>query len=203
MLLLCRFKNELGLWVFLGMVFAESGIFFGVVLPGDTLLFAAGLLAAKGFFHIGLLVASAICAAVLGDSVGYWTGKKAGPRIFTKEESFFFKKEYVTRAQAYFAKHGNKTIFFARFVPIVRTFAPILAGVAGMEYRRFIAYNIAGGITWCSSLLLLGYFLGTKVANIDAYILPIVGLIFVLSFIPVIKEYLRGRAARTPADLSN
>ncbi len=187
--------QTIGYFGFFGMLFAESGIFFGVIFPGDTLLFAAGLLVAKGYFHLWILIIGGCISAILGDAVGYWTGKKLGPKIFTKEESIFFRKEYITRAQVFFEKHGKKTIFFARFVPVVRTFAPILAGVAGMRYKTFFIYNAVGAIIWCAGLILVGDFLGTRIKNIDAYILPIVGIIFVISFIPVIREFLSYRKA--------
>lgn len=181
-----------------GMIFAESGLLFGFVFPGDTLLFAAGLLASKGFFNIATLLVGSSIMAVLGDSVGYWIGKKFGPKLFVKKDSFFFKQEYIARAQHFFEKHGRKTIFLSRYVPIVRTFAPVVAGIGGMRYRTFLAFNIAGGIVWCFSVGLLGYFLGTRVPNIDAYILPIVIAIFVLSFIPVVRQILISRRDSTP-----
>ncbi len=176
-----------------GIIFAESGLLIGVIFPGDTLIFAAGLLASKGFFNIELILVVMFAAAVIGDSVGYWIGKKFGPKIFNKEESFFFKKEYVARAQHFFDNHGKKTIFLSRYIPIVRTFVPILAGVGAMNYKTFLTYNIFGGLVWVLSLGLLGYFLGEQVENIDAYILPIVAAIIVLSFFPVIKHYIEYR----------
>jgi membrane-associated protein len=175
------------------IIFAESGLLIGVIFPGDTLIFAAGLLASKGFFNIELILLVMFAAAVVGDSVGYWIGKKFGPKIFSREESFFFKREYVTRAQHFFNNHGKKTIFLSRYIPIVRTFVPVLAGVGGMNYRSFLIYNIVGGLVWVLSLGLIGYFLGEKVENIDAYILPIVLVIVVLSFTPVIKHYIEYR----------
>ncbi len=172
-----------------GMIFAETGLLVGFFFPGDTLLFAAGLLASKGIFNIYILLIGASLMAILGDTCGYWIGKKIGPKIFTREDSLFFKKAYVTRAHHFTQKHGKKTIFLARYIPIVRTFAPVVAGVGEMPYRTFLAYNIAGGIVWCLSIGLAGYFLGTSVTNIDKYILPIVIGIFVLSFLPVIRQF--------------
>ncbi|MBP7804649.1 MAG: VTT domain-containing protein [Candidatus Pacebacteria bacterium] len=172
------------------IVFAESGLLIGVIFPGDTLLFAAGLMASKGFFNIELLLLVIFVAAVTGDSFGYWLGKKFGRKLFNKEESFFFKHEYIDRAQHFFEKHGKKTIFLSRYIPIVRTFAPVLAGVGQMEYKGFLFYNVIGGLAWTLSLGLTGYFLGEKVPNIDAYILPIILGIVVLSFLPVIKHYI-------------
>lgn len=179
-----------------GMIFAETGLLFGFIFPGDTLLFAAGLLASKGILNIWVLLIGACLMAILGDSMGYWIGRKLGPRIFTREESLFFKREYVLRAQHFFDRHGKKTIFLSRYIPIVRTFAPVVAGVGGMRYRTFFAYNVFGAIVWCLSLGLLGYFLGTRVTNIDKYILPIVLAIFVLSFIPVVREVILSRRTK-------
>lgn len=176
-----------------GIIFIESGLLFGFFLPGDTLLFAAGLLASKGFFNIGILLVGACIAAIIGDSVGYFIGRKIGPKLFTREDSRFFKKEYAFRAQHFFDKHGKKTIFLARFLPIVRTFVPVIAGVGNMRYRTFVVFNILGGIAWCLSLILAGYFLGNEVPNIDAYILPIVAGIFILSFLPVIRQVIISR----------
>ncbi|MBP6884863.1 MAG: DedA family protein [Candidatus Pacebacteria bacterium] len=175
------------------IVFAESGLLIGVIFPGDTLIFAAGLLSSKGYFNIELMLTVIFIAAVTGDGVGYWIGKKFGPRIFKREDSFLFKKEYVTRAQHFFEKHGKKTIVLARYIPIVRTFAPVLAGVGNMNYRTFLTYNIVGGLLWTLSLGLAGYFLGERVDNIDKYVLPIVIGIVVLSFAPVIKHYVEYR----------
>jgi membrane-associated protein len=173
------------------IIFAETGLLVGFFLPGDTLLFAAGILASKGYFNVAILLVIASVAAIVGDSVGYFIGKKLGPRIFKKEDSLFFKKEYVARAQVFFAKHGKKTIVLARYIPIVRTFAPVVAGVGAMPYKTFFAYNVAGGILWCFSMILAGYFLGARIPNIDAYILPVIIGIFVLSFVPVAREFFR------------
>jgi membrane-associated protein len=178
------------------IIFAETGLLVGFFLPGDTLLFAAGLLASKGFFNIELLLVLTCTAAILGDSVGYYLGKKFGPKIFKREDSFFFKQEYVTRAKIFFEKHGKKTIFLSRYIPIVRTFAPVVAGVGQMPYKSFIVWNVAGGIVWCFTLVLIGFFLGNEVANIDKYILPIVLGIIVLSFTPVIRQFWISRAKK-------
>lgn len=171
------------------ILFAESGLLIGVVLPGDTLLFAAGLLAAKGFFNIYIVLVCAFVASVAGDSLGYWIGRKIGPKIFKKEDSFFFKRSYVERSQKFFQKHGRKTIFLARFVPIVRTFAPLLAGVGEMKYKSFFAYNVFGALAWTVSIGLLAFFFGTRIPNIDTYMVPILAGIILLSFIPVAREY--------------
>ncbi len=177
-------------------VFAESGLFFGFFLPGDSLLFTAGLLAAEGYFSLSGLMLLSFVAAVLGDSVGYWFGKRTGPLLFTREDTRFFKKSHVEKSRAYYEKHGPKTIILARFIPIVRTFAPILAGVSGMTYKTFFAYNIVGGLLWTTSMPILGYFLGTRIPHIDAYILPIALGIIVVSFIPIFWKMWKARSAK-------
>lgn len=182
-----------GLAGVIAVVFAESGLFFGFFFPGDSLLFTAGLLASQGLLPIGWLLIGTFFAAVLGDSVGYWFGKKTGPAIFAREDSLFFHKKHIERAQKFYEIHGKKTIILARFVPIVRTFAPILAGVGRMEYRTFVTYNIIGGAIWAIGLTALGYFLGSFIPSVDQYLLPIVLGIIAISFIPIIREYLRSR----------
>ncbi|MEI6346290.1 MAG: VTT domain-containing protein [bacterium] len=182
-----------GLAGVIAVVFAESGLFFGFFFPGDSLLFTAGLLASQGLLPIGWLLIGTGGAAILGDSVGYWFGKKTGPAIFSREDSLFFHKKHVERAQKFYEVHGKKTIILARFVPIVRTFAPILAGVGQMDYRTFLSYNIIGGLAWSLGLTSLGYFLGGLIPSIDRYLLPIVLGIIAISFVPIIHEYLRSR----------
>ncbi len=175
------------------IVFAESGLFFGFFLPGDSLLFAAGILASQNYLHIAILTVGAFIFAVLGDSTGYWFGKKVGPKIFVKENSIFFHRKHIVRAQQFYDKYGNKTIFLARFVPIVRTFAPIVAGVADMKYKNFITYNIVGGFVWSFVLIFSGYFLGSSISDIDKYLLPIIIVIIFVSFLPLLYEWVRSR----------
>jgi len=190
---LIKTAGYLGLF---GIIFAESGLFFGFFLPGDSLLFTAGFLASQGFLNVYILAPLLFVAAVAGDSVGYAFGYRVGPKIFKKEDSIFFKKEYLVKAQEFFAKHGGKTIILARFVGIVRTFAPILAGVGKMHYRTFLAYNLIGGLLWAVGLTFLGYFLGRTIPNVDKYLLPIIlGIIFV-SFLPTIFHLLRDENLR-------
>src|SRR3990170_7878625 len=153
------------------MIFAESGLFFGFFFPGDSVLFTAGFLASQGFLNIWVLVPLMMTAAVLGDSVGYFTGSKLGRWLMTRRDSFFFKKEYIHKAQAFYDKHGGKTLILARFIPAVRTFVPIVAGMAEMPYRKFISFNIFGGILWGAGLTLAGYYLGTKIPGVDKYLL--------------------------------
>jgi membrane-associated protein len=169
-----------------GIVFAESGVFFGFFLPGGSLLFSAGLLASQGLFNIYWLVLVVGAAAILGDSAGYWFGAKVGHKIFTKENSLFFNKKYLEKTKEYYAKYGPMTVVIGRFVPIVRTFAPILAGVGEMSYKRFLSYNVIGAFLWAVGLSLLGFFLGRVVPGIEKYIMPIIILIIFLSILPIL-----------------
>lgn len=173
------------------IVFAETGLFFGFFFPGDSLLFTAGIFASQGFFSIGVLLIGCIIAAILGDSVGYWSGRRYGRELFERDSGFFFKKKRLYDAELFYEKHGKSTIIIARFVPIIRTFAPIVAGLGSMNYSSFIFYNIFGGIFWVSLLLLSGYFFGGMIPNPDAYIVPIAFLIIVLSFLPIIIKMIR------------
>lgn len=175
------------------IVFAESGLFFGFFLPGDSLLFTAGFLASQNYFNLPILILVLFIAAVLGDSVGYAFGHKLGPKLFNKPDSRFFKKENLLKAQAFYEKHGPKTIVLARFTPIIRTFAPIVAGAGTMHYKTFITYNVLGGALWTLSMCLGGYFLGSVIPDVDKYMLPIIALIILVSLIPAIKEYLSSR----------
>ena len=182
------------------IVFAESGLFFGFFLPGDSLLFTAGLLASQGHFNILLLWIGCMVCAILGDSVGYAFGKKVGPKIFYREDSFFFHKKHIDRTRAFYEKYGKKTIVLARFMPIVRTFAPILAGVGQMEYRTFLSYNIIGGVLWSTLLIFLGFGLGSAIPSIDRYLLLIVIFIIVVSFIPILLEWIKQKRT-SPSDV--
>jgi membrane-associated protein len=178
--------KTLGLVGVIAIVFAESGLLIGFFLPGDSLLFTAGLLASQGYIDIWLLLFGTIFAAILGDNVGYFFGKKVGESLFTREDSFFFKKSYAIKAKDYYDKHGVKTIILARFIPVVRTFAPIIAGVAKMDYKIFLKYNIVGGLLWTISMISLGYILGNVIPNIDRYIFPIIAGIILASITPAI-----------------
>ena len=177
------------------IVFAESGLFFGFFLPGDSLLFAAGLLAFQGIFQFPFLLFLVIIAAILGDNIGYWFGKKVGPHLFTKEESFFFHPKHVERTKAFYERHGAKTIILARFIPIVRTYAPILAGVGSMRYQTFLKYNVLGGLLWGTLMLSAGYFLVRLFPAIEDYLTLVILGIIVLSFLPIIHEFLRVKKA--------
>ncbi len=180
--------QSLGLLGILGIVFAESGLFFGFFLPGDSLLFVAGLLSSQGLMSLPLLLIGVFAAAVLGDSVGYSFGFRVGRKLFEKEDSFFFKKKYLIQTENFFAKYGSKAVVLARFVPIVRTFTPILAGVGKMKYGSFLRYNLAGGFLWTMLLVLSGFYLGKIIPSSDKYILPIVLVIIVISFVPAVIE---------------
>ncbi|MHB1118025.1 MAG: DedA family protein [Minisyncoccota bacterium] len=177
----------------LGIVFAETGIFLGFFFPGDSLLFTAGLLASQGFLNIWVLVPLVIMGAILGDSFGYWLGEKIGPKIFTREDSLFFQKRHIDRTQKFYLKYGAKAVVLARFVPVVRTIAPFLAGVGSMPYSTFVRYNIIGGVVWGGGITMLGYFLGTFVPGVDQYLLPIILVIIVVSFLPIVREIFEER----------
>jgi membrane-associated protein len=179
-----------------GIVFAESGLLIGFFLPGDSLLFTAGFLASQGVFHvIPLIIISFVCA-VAGDSVGYSFGLRIGRRIFNREDSILFNKSHLLSAEEFYKKHGKKTIILARFLPVIRTFAPIVAGVGRMHYPTFLAYNLIGGIAWGIGLPLAGYYLGSAIPDIDRYLIPIIIGIIVLSFLPTIIHLIRNREDR-------
>lgn len=180
--------STVGLIGVVAIVFAESGLFFGFFFPGDSLLFTAGFLASQGLLNIWLLTIGVILAAILGDNVGYWFGAKVGPKIFSREDSLFFHKKHVERTQKFYDQHGKKTIILARFVPIVRTFAPILAGVGKMEYKTFLKFNVMGGILWGGGVTWAGFILGSIIPGVDRYLLPIVLVIIVVSFIPALTH---------------
>jgi membrane-associated protein len=188
----------------IAIIFAETGLLFGCILPGDSLLFTAGILTAvstingQEFQPLSLpwLLVGGPIAAILGAQLGHWLGAKYGRRLFERPDSRIFRKEWVEKAEYYFERFGPaKAVVLARFIPIVRTFLNPLAGICGMSPRRFFVWNTVGAIIWTDSLFLLGHFLGTKVPNIEAYILPGVAIILVLSVIPIVREMLRGRGS--------
>ena len=189
--------QTLGLVGIFLIIFTESGLFFGFFLPGDSLLFTAGIFAFKGFFSLSTLMILCAVAAILGDSVGYWTGKNMGRRLFERDAGFFFKKKRIYDAEHFYKKHGKYAIIIARFIPIIRTFAPIVAGLGRMDYKTFLSYNIIGGILWAVSILSLGYFLGQMIPNIDVYLLPIVILIIFISTVPVLVKLIRHRIVKS------
>jgi len=185
------------------VIFAESGLLIGFFLPGDSLLFTAGFLTYTGFLNVNihLLVVILFIAAVVGDSVGYTFGRKVGPRVFTRPNSLLFKQENVQKAQDFYEKYGGKTIIIARFIPIVRTFAPVVAGVAKMEYKRFLTFNLIGGFLWAAGVTYLGYFTGdwfTKAGiEIDTILLPVIFGIIFISVLPPAIHILKDKKQRT------
>lgn len=185
--------KTLGLIGVIAIVFAESGLFFGFFLPGDSLLFTAGFLASQGYVSLTGLLIGTFFAAIIGDNVGYAFGKKIGPALFTKEDSLIFNKKHIARAQHFYEKHGKKTIILARFIPVIRTFAPIVAGIGGMNYKVFFTFNIVGGFIWTWLMLWLGYGLGSVIPDVDNYILPIILFIILLSFLPVVFGFIKSR----------
>ncbi len=185
-----------GILLVAAIVFAESGLLIGFFLPGDSLLFTAGLLSAQGHMSIVPLVLIVTAAAIAGDSVGYNIGKHAGKRIFKKEDSLLFHKDHIMRAEKFYEAHGGKAIILARFVPVVRTFAPVVAGVGTMHYRKFLGYNVIGALLWATGITILGYVLGSKIPNIDHYLLPVIGGIIILSVAPALYHLLKEESSR-------
>jgi membrane-associated protein len=177
------------------VVFAETGLMVGFFLPGDSLLVTAGLFAAKGDLSIAWLNVALAGAAIVGDATGYWIGRRAGQALYNRPNSFLFRREHLVKTHDFYERHGGKTIVIARFMPIIRTFAPVVAGAANMTYRRFAVYNVAGGIGWVVSMTLTGYFLGRAVPNIEKNIHIVVAVVIFLSLLPGIIAYLRERRA--------
>ena len=184
----------------IAIIFVETGFFFGFFLPGDSLLVTAGLLIATGVVDINVYLLGALLnvAAIAGDALNYWFGRITGPKIFVRDESLFFKRKHVERAHEFYVKHGAKTIVLARFMPIIRTFAPLVAGVARMDYRIFTLYNVIGGTAWIWSMLFTGYFLGRYVPGIDRYIELVIIVVIFLSILPGIIAWLKERRRKTP-----
>jgi membrane-associated protein len=185
-----------GYLVLTGIVFTETGLLIGFFLPGDSLLITAGLVAATGVLNIWWLNVLLSVAAIVGDSVGYAIGKRLGPALFTRPKSRVFNPKHIERTRQFYERYGAKTIVIARFVPIVRTFAPVVAGVGMMQYRRFITYNVLGGIGWVASMTWAGYLLGHAIPDINRHIHVIVIVVIVLSVIPIALEILRERRRR-------
>ena len=174
------------------IIFAETGLFFGFFLPGDSLLITAGLFAAGGKLSIFILIPSLTAAAIAGDTIGYWSGHRFGKRLFERKSRTFMKK-HLLKAKAFYEKHGGKTIVIARFMPLIRTFAPIVAGATDMPYKKFAYFNVIGGVLWVLSMTLIGYFIGYAVPDIEKNIGILVIAVVAASFIPGIIEYLRQR----------
>jgi membrane-associated protein len=185
--------QTLGLIGVIVIVFLETGAFFGFFFPGDSLLFTAGFFASQGYVSFPILLVGTFVAAVLGDSLGYAFGKKVGPKLFSKEDSVFFNKKHILKAEEFYKKYGKKTIILARFMPVVRTFAPIVAGIGNMEYKTFFAFNVVGGFLWTWIMLWLGYGLGSLIPNPDRYIIPVILVIIIVSASPGIREVWKNR----------
>ena len=176
------------------IIFIETGLFFGFFLPGDSLLVTAGLLASQGFsLDVYLLGFLLNIAAIVGDNTNYWIGRYMGPKVFTRDESLFFRRKHVERAHGFYEKHGPKTIVLARFMPIIRTFAPLVAGVAKMSYKTFVTYSVLGGTLWIWSMLFTGYFLGRMVPGIDKHIEKVIIVVIFLSILPGIISWMKER----------
>ncbi len=196
--------ETLGIYVYLGLffiVFAETGLAVGFFLPGDSLLVVSGLFAAAGRLNIALVLIAFFLGSVIGDSTGYWTGRTMGKTVFNRESSFIFKPSRVEKAKRFFDKHGAKTIIMARFVPIVRTFAPIVIGATEMPYMKFLTFSLLGGALWICSMVLAGYFVGGLIETafgikLDEHIDKVVVVVILLSIIPIIIEYVKARRER-------
>ena len=184
-----------GYTVLFAIVFAETGLLIGFFLPGDSLLVTAGIMAGQGYLGIVPLMVLLAIAAITGDAVGYGIGLKTGPLIFNREQSFLFRRDYLLKTRAFYEKHGGKTIVIARFIPIIRTFAPVVAGVGQMRYRRFVSYNVFGGIGWVVSMCMAGYFMG-KIPGVDKYLHLIIAAVIVLSILPPVVEIIKARLRR-------
>ena len=197
----------LGPWVYLGLwfvVFAETGLAVGFFLPGDSLLVVAGLFAAAGKLQVGLVMLAFFLGSVIGDSTGYWTGRAMGKTLFNRESSFIFKPSRVEKAKHFFEKYGVKTVVLARFVPIVRTFAPLVVGAAEMPYVKFLTFSVLGGALWISSMVLAGYFLGGVIETalgikLEDHIEKVVIVVVFLSLLPPIIEFAKHKFGKSPA----
>ena len=194
---LVRWAGLIGLTA---IIFSETGLLVGVFLPGDSLLVTAGLLSARGYLNVYTLVPALMAAAICGNSLGYFIGHTTGPRIFNRENSLFFNKKHAMRAHEFYARHGRKTIVLAQFMPVIRTFSPVIAGVGGMEFRTFITFNVIGAIVWVGSMVSIGYFLGSYIPGIDQHIEIVVAIVVFISILPgLIGSYKSRRAKRYDA----
>ena len=186
------------------VIFAESGLLIGFFLPGDSLLFTAGFLASQNLLDIHILAAVCFVAAIAGDSVGYAFGKRVGPRLLKRPDGVIFKKKYISQAESFYEEHGKKTIILARFTPVVRTFAPIVAGLGSMHYRTFLFYNVIGAALWTLGLTYAGFYLGRAIPGVASYLEPVILLVVFVSLIPALYHFLkesenRSRVKKLPA----
>ncbi|MCX6728104.1 MAG: VTT domain-containing protein [Candidatus Saccharibacteria bacterium] len=186
-----------GILIISAIIFAESGLLIGFFLPGDTLLFGAGLAASQGKFSLLWLIVCVVLAAIIGDNVGYSIGRRAGPRIFKKEDGILFRQEYLQKSEEFYEKHGGKTIILARFTPIVRTFAPVVAGAGKMTRKKFMVYNIIGGILWGGGMSLLGFTIGGKIPHLDKYIEVVIFGVMAVSLLLAFGHILKDKKTRT------
>jgi membrane-associated protein len=175
------------------IVFVETGFFVGFFLPGDSLLVTAGVFAAGGLVSLRWLLFPVMLCAIIGDQIGYWVGRAAGHTLYKREDSFFFRQSHLQRAHDFYEKYGGKTVIFARFIPIIRTFCPPVAGAARMPYPRYLAYDLCGGIVWVGSMILGGYFLGRSIPNISQRIHYVIVVVVFLSILPAIIGVFRAR----------
>jgi len=185
------------------IVFVETGFFVGFFLPGDSLLVTAGVLAAAGKISLAWVLMPVMVCAIVGDQIGYWIGRAAGASLYRRKDSFFFRKSHLQRAHDFYEKYGGKTVILARFVPIIRTFCPPVAGAAGMPYSRYLAYDLCGGALWVGSMIMGGYALGRSVPNIGQRIHYVIAVVIVLSVLPAVISILRERRTSKPATLAN
>jgi len=188
--------EAIGLIGIYAIVFLESGMMIGFFFPGDSLLFTAGFLASQGFFDIWVLALGSFFFAVLGDSIGYSIGHKFGRKIFSRPDSLLFHKDHLLKAEKFYEKHGGKTIILARFIPVIRAFAPVVAGVGSMKYSTFLSYNLIGGFLWAVGMSFLGYFLGNLIPDVDKYLLPIIALIILASVAPAIFHIIQEKRSK-------
>jgi membrane-associated protein len=192
-----------GLYLLLAIIFAETGLFIGFFLPGDSLLFVAGIysdLLSESFFNMPFLLIMILVAlcGVLGNMVGFWFGKKSGPLLFRKKDTFFFKQKHMHQAHDFFVRYGGGAIFFARFLPIIRTFAPIVAGVVGMETKKFMFFNIIGSFAWVFSMMLAGHYLDKMFPNLKEHLELIILIIILITTLPVIIKLVSGKVKHKP-----
>jgi len=185
-----------GLFGLTAIIFSETGLLIGVFLPGDSLLVTAGLLAARGYLNVYSLAPALTLAAICGNSLGYFIGRATGPRVFNRENSLFFNKKHAIRAHEFYEKYGHMTIVLAQFMPIIRTFSPVIAGVGGMRFREFLTYNIIGAFVWIWSMLAIGYFLGSYIPGIDQHIEIVVAVVIFVSILPGLIGGYRARRAK-------